>query len=239
MTKLNKVYCMDCLEGMRQLEDDSVDLIITDPPYGDNCGYGRNGKEIAGNEHPLLNLQVLFESQRILKNNCVIYNFTNWKHYPFLTEFILRYTCFNIRMMIVLNKNRFGLGYGFRNKHELVLVLEKGKPVYNKNDFSNVLDFRVFEHDVNSHPHEKPKNIIRRMIEHSSKDGDLVLDPFAGGGNILVACKELNRRFLGFEIEEKWCFLANKKLLQKQLFDLNGYGGVEDEFKERNIECDR
>lgn len=221
MIEENKIHQMDCIVGMKLLPQNSVDCIITDPPYGDNSGYGRMDKEIQNNENPLLNCQVLFEAQRILKQNCTIYNFTNWKHYPFLTEFIIRYTCFNIRMMIVLNKNRFGLGYGFRNQHELVLVLEKGKPKYNDNDFSNVMDFKVIEHNEDTHPHEKPESILRRMIKHSTSEGDLVLDCFIGSGSTAIACKQLNRRFIGFEIEEKWVSLANKRLSQNTLFSIN------------------
>jgi len=215
--ELNRIYCMDCLEGMKMLPDESVDLIIADPPYGDNCGYGRMNKEIQNNENPLLNCAMLWESQRILKNNSTIYNFTNWKHYPFLTEFIMRYTHFNIRMMIVLNKNRFGLGYGFRNQHELCLVLEKGKPTYNDNDFSNVINFKVIEHNENTHPHEKPGEIIRKMIKHSTKENDIVLDPFMGSGTTAVACKQLNRNFIGFEISPEYCKIAEKRLSQENL----------------------
>jgi site-specific DNA-methyltransferase (adenine-specific) len=223
MIEENQIHQMDCLEGMKLLPEKSVDCIITDPPYGDNSGYGKMDKEIQNNENPLLNCQVLFEAQRILKQNSTIYNFTNWKHYPFLTEFIMRYTCFNIRMMLVLNKNRFGLGYGFRNQHELVLVLEKGKPTYNDNDFSNIMNFKVIEHNQNTHPHEKPESILRKMIKHSTQEGDLVLDCFMGSGSTGIACKQLNRRFIGFEIEEKWVLLGKKRLSQNTLFSLNDF----------------
>jgi len=211
----NKIYNMDCLEGMKLMAKNSVDCIITDPPYGDNSVYGRMDKEIQNNENPLLNCQVLFEAQRILKQNTTIYNFTNWKHYPFLTEFIMRYTCFNIRMMLVLNKNRFGLGHGFRNQHELVMVLEKGKPTYNDKDFSNVMNFKVIEHNHDTHPHEKPEAILRKMIKHSTNEGDLVLDCFMGSGSTPTTCKQLNRRFIAFEIEEKWFLLGKKRLAQR------------------------
>ena len=124
-------------------------------------------------------------------------------------------------MMLVLNKNRFGFGYGFRNQHELVLVLEKGKPKYNDNDFSNVMNFKVIKHNQDTHPHEKPESILRRMIKHSTNEGDLVLDCFMGSGSTATTCKQLNRRFIGFEIEEKWVLLANKRLNQDTLFSQN------------------
>lgn len=231
MLELNKIYLIDCLEGIKKLDAESVDLVITDPPYGDNSGYGRNDKEIANNEHPLLNCSVIFELQRILKPNSAVYNFTNWKHYPFLTEFILRYTNFKIRQLIVLDKNRFGLGYGFRNKHEFLLVLEKGDPKYNFNDFANVQQFKVIEHNEETHPHEKPEDLIRKIIQHSSKEGDLIFDPFVGSGTIMVASKQLNRNFIGFEIDENYVKMANTRLSQKVLFGQLNLVGGENGFK--------
>jgi len=220
----NQIYHMDCVAGLKLLSDNSIDCIITDPPYGDNSVYGRLDKEIKNNENPLLNCKMLFNAQRILKKDSTIYNFTNWKHYPFLTEFIMRYTCFNIAMMLVLNKSNFGLGCKFRNQHELVLVLEKGKPNYNSNNFSNVMNFKMIQHDNNTHPHEKPEGIIRKIIKHSTKEGDLVLDCFMGSGTTAVVCKQLHRRFIGFEIEEKWVSLSKKRLSQSILS--YGLGGL-------------
>lgn len=217
------MYLMDCIEGMKLLNDESIDCIITDPPYGDNIGYGRLGKVIVNNDNPLLNCQMLFEAQRVLKNDKTVYNFTNWKHYPFLTEFILRYTCFNIRMMIVLNKNRFGLGYGFRNKHELILVLEKGEPKYNLTDFPTVLPFDVPEQDEFTHPHKKPEDIMRLLVKHSTVEGDLVLDCFVGSGSSMVACKQLCRHFIGFEIDKGYYDVACERLKQSGLFGLKSF----------------
>ena len=155
--KLNEIYRMDCIEAMKRIPNRSVDLIITDPPYGDNKSYGRWSKSIANNQNPLVNCMALFEFQRILKNNSVVYNFTNWKHYPFLTEFVMRYTCFKIRHMVVCNKRGMKLGTGFRNKYELILVLEKGKGNYHLKNFANVIDFDTITQTENSHPHKKPE----------------------------------------------------------------------------------
>lgn len=209
---LNSVYQMDCLEAMKRIPRRSVDLIVTDPPYGDNVSYGRWNKGIANNQHPLVNCTALFEFQGILKNDSVVYNFTSWKHYPFLTEFVTRYTCFKIRHMVVCNKRGMKLGYGFRNKYELILVLEKGKGRYFLKDFANVIDFNTITHTKTSHPHKKPEEMIERLIMHSSKEGDVVLDPFMGEGTTAIACKKLNRKFIGFEIDTNYFSQACKKI---------------------------
>lgn len=115
-------------------------------------------------------------------------------------------------MQIVVVKNNIGMGYGFRNQYELILVLEKGEVKYNRNDVSNVLKMEHIQHNDSTHPHEKGLGLIKLLIEHSSKEGDLVLDCFIGSGSVLVASKQLNRNFIGIELDEKWCEVAQQRL---------------------------
>jgi len=200
----NKIIHGDCIEVMKTFPKNSVNLIITDPPYGDNVGYGVNNKKIKNNENPLINCSALFECYRILKKNTSMYIFTNWKNYPFLTEFILRYTKFKIRHLIVWKKHNFGLGWAFRHQYELILVLDKGKPKYNLKDFSDVQTCSYILHNKENHPHEKPIDLLTKMILHSSKEGDLILDPFCGTGSTCKACEQNNRKWIGIELDERW-----------------------------------
>jgi len=174
---------------MKKMRSYSVDLIITDPPYGDNIAYGYLNKTIENNENPLMNCLALVECYRVLKRNSTLYNFTNWKHYPFLTEFISRYTKFKIRHVVVWRKHNFGMGYAFRHQYELILVLEKGSPKYNLTNFSDVQNAQHILHNKKTHPHQKPLDLLMKMIEHSSKEGDLVFDPFCGSGSTCVAAQ--------------------------------------------------
>lgn len=202
--ELNKIIQGDCLQIMKTYPNNCIDLILTDPPYGDNVAYGWNNKIIKNNENPLINCNALIEMYRILKQNRSLYIFTNWKHYPFLTEFIIRYTKFNIRHLIVWKKHNFGLGWAFRHQYELILVLEKGKPKYNLTDFSDVQTSSHINHNKLNHPHQKPLDLLKKIILHSSKEGDLILDPFAGSGSTCKACNELNRNWIGIELDERW-----------------------------------
>lgn len=210
--KTNKIIKGDCLQIMKNIPKNSIDLILTDPPYGDNVAYGTTNKSILNNENPLINCSALVECYRILKKNKSIYIFTNWKHYPFLTEFIIRYTKFRIRHLIVWKKHNFGLGWAFRHQYEMILVLEKGKPKYNLKDFSDVQTASHINHNQLSHPHEKPIDLISKIIEHSSKEGDLILDPFCGSGAICKAAQMKNRNFIGIELEEKYVEMAKKRI---------------------------
>jgi len=199
--EINEIYNKDCLVGLQQIKPNSIDLIITDAPYGDGVGYGRKNKEIANNEDITINFKVLPLLYEVLKEDSSCYYFTNWKFSSQLQHFIVNRTQFNIRMQLIIVKNNIGMGYGFRNQYEICLVLEKGKPKYNLNDFSNVLSMENIIHDDNTHPHMKGFEIIRKMVRHSSMEGDVVLDCFAGSGTTLIASKELNRNYIGFEID--------------------------------------
>jgi site-specific DNA-methyltransferase (adenine-specific) len=202
--KTNRIINGDCIEVMKTFPNNCVDLILTDPPYGDNVGYGLNNKTIKNNENPLINCCALVEMYRVLKRNRSCYVFTNWKHYPFLTEFIVRYTKFKIRHLIVWKKHNFGLGWAFRHQYELILVLEKGKPKYNLTNFSDVQSASHINHNKYNHPHQKPLDLLSKIIEHSSKFGDIVLDPFAGSGATCKASEKMGRKWVGIELDERW-----------------------------------
>jgi len=208
----NKIINEDCINVLRNLPNNCIDLIITDPPYGDNVAYGFNNKIIKNNKTPLVNCSALAEFYRVLKKNSSVYIFTNWKHYPFLTEFIIRYTKFKIRHLIVWKKHNFGLGWAFRHQYEMILVLEKGKPKYHLTNFSDVQTCSHINHNKENHPHQKPIDLIIKIIKHSSKEGDIILDPFCGSGSICVACQQTKRKWIGVELDEGWVGVARKRI---------------------------
>lgn len=210
--KINRLIQGDCIAVMKTFPKNSVNLILTDPPYGDNVAYGFGHKTIKNNENPLINCTAMIEMYRVLKKNSSLYLFTNWKHYPFLTEFIIRYTDFHIRHLVVWKKHNFGLGWAFRHQYELILVLEKGKPKYNLTNFSDIQSASHINHDKQTHPHEKPLDLLEKIIKHSSKEGDLVLDPFAGSGSTCRACQKLKRKWIGIELDEKYILMARDRI---------------------------
>lgn len=221
---LNKITFGDSLQILGGGLKASFDLIITDPPYGDGCGYGRSGKTILNNEDESINYKIIPILYEVLKSDKVCYLFTNWKFEHKLRNFIERETDFNIRMLLCVVKNNFGLGFGFRNQSEYCLVLEKGNPKYNLNDFSNVLKMQHIQHDEETHPHQKGLYLIEKMIRHSSNEGDLVLDCFSGSGTTAIACNRLKRNFVAIEKDEKYYNLSVERFknetAQQSLFIL-------------------
>lgn len=191
---------------------EKFDLIITDPPYGDNISYGRCGKTILNNEDESINYKILPLLYNVLKPDKSCYIFTNWKFEHKLRHFIENETKFNIRMLICIVKNNFGLGYGFRNQSEYCLVLEKGSPKYNLNDFSNVLKMQHVQHDSETHPHQKGLYLIEKIIQHSSKPGELILDCFSGSGTTAIACHNQKRNFVCIEKDKKYFSASVERL---------------------------
>jgi len=212
-----KIYKGDFFDVCVSFAPGSYDLIIADPPYGDDAGYGRNNKEIANNENETINYRIMDVCWKLLKPDTNLYLFTNWKFADRLKTFAGWYG-YNVRMELAVIKNNWGMGYGFRNQYEKCLVLEKGKPKYRMTDFSNVQNMEHINHNNKTHPHEKGVNLIGKIIEHSSGKGDLILDPTIGSGSTLVAAKKLGRKADGVELDEHWCNVAIDRLSQNELF---------------------
>ena len=216
------LYLGDCLDVLPKVE--RVDCVITDPPYGDGAGtgYGTLKKEILGNDDPLLNAQMLRAAYSCLRKNGTIYNFTNWKHQDFLRFYVERYTRLKMKHSVVWDKKGMKLGAAFRPQYEVILVLEKGKPHYQRKDFADVQCFSTIAHTASTHPHEKPIELLKGLLYHSSLPGETILDPFMGSGSTGVACARMGRKFIGIELDEKYFDMACQRIegaySQKDMF---------------------
>ncbi len=210
---LNQIICGDALHVIRRLPDKSVDLVVTDPPYGDNIGYGVHSRTIAGNEHPLIGLSVMAECYRVLKANASAYMFCGARHLGFLRTFFQTYTKYSIRDVLIWDKMIRGQGHGFRRQYECILALEKGKPRYRSPGLPNVLRFQRVR--AIRHPHEKPVELIEALIRQSSDEGNVVLDPFVGSGTITVAAKRIDRRYIGIELDPTYAQISEERLKQR------------------------
>lgn len=207
---VNQIICSDALSVLRCLPSSSIDLMVTDPPYGDNVGYGPKNIRIAGNEHPLVALHIMAEAYRLLKKNSVAYMFCGMRHLCFLRLFFTQYTRYRIREVIIWDKVTIGVGAAFRKQYECILVLEKGRPIYQSRKLLNVLRHRRVRDSA--HPHAKPPPLIKDLLLHSSQPGDIVLDPFVGTGTTAVAARATGRRYIGIDIDPRHCRRAEQRL---------------------------
>lgn len=214
--QLNIVHNKDCFELINEMPNEFCDLVIVDPPYGDDAGYGRSGKEILNNEDESINYRFLSAVLPKMKNDTSLYLFSNHKFCYQIKEYAIA-NGYNYRMLCIMVKNNIGMGFGFRNQYEVCLVLEKGKAKYNLNDMSNVWKMKHVQHTDDSHPHQKEYDIIRKIILHSSQGGGVVFDGFMGSFSTAIACHKEGRNFIGTELDPKWHKLGTEKLKNIQM----------------------
>ncbi len=214
------IYNKDCLEGLESLADNSIDLIVTDPSY--SCGFTSNGLKASFSDNNLTApfFKELFSQwQCVLKDGGHIYINTDWRTYPFLYPLLERY--FLIRNLIVWDYEWIKAGSFYRFRHELIMFATNGasqREFGNGNDNADVWRIRCINYtDKNKyHQAQKPIELCEKMILNSSHEGDVVLDCFMGSETTAVACINTNRHFIGFETEEKFYEIANKRIAEAQ-----------------------
>jgi len=196
---LNKIHCEDALSFMAKLSDKSVDLCLTDPPYGiglvktknGNWGIDKNGTKPSSSFDWDFNIpkkEIFKEIFRVSKNQ-VIFGGNNFASYlP------------NSSGWICWDKMN---GLSYWSDFELVFTsFQKGA--------------RFFKHKTviinRQHPTQKPVALGEWILNKYSKKDDIILDCFAGSGSFLVACERLGRRWLGCEISQEYINIANARI---------------------------
>jgi len=243
----NKIYNMDCLEGMKLIADKSVDMIICDLPYG----------VLALKWDKKLSAEQLWsEYNRIIKDNGAIVLTANMKLAIELINANKRW----FRYDIIWEKN-MPVGFANSNRqplrsHELILLFYKKVPTYNPQGLIE-LEHKVIkikrasnrecaykmdtlskphikthtnyprsvwkysnDNNKNIHPTQKPLQLFKDLILTYSNEGDTILDNCMGSGTTAIACIETNRNFIGFELDKHYFELANERI-EKALDELN------------------
>ncbi len=207
--EINKVYNMDCIEGMKMLPDKCIDLVFADPDYnakniGPNSRTYENGMPALSEERYGEFCRLWFaHATRIAFRIILTSGIANIWNYP-KADWII-----NWRKPSTVSYNRFG---GF-NVWEPILIygkMPKGKRLPRDEYLYDSLNFN--KGPEKEHPCPKNIRLIKRIIHDFSIAGDLILDPFLGSGTTAVACIIENRNFIGFEIESKYCEIANKRI---------------------------
>jgi len=210
------LYHGDSLEILPQLEAETFDLVLTDPPYLVSYS-GRWGSElepIEGDSDSSWVLPVFSQINRALRPDAFCLSFYGWPHAEI---FLNAWRQVGLRpvSVFVLIKGRIGLGYYTRAQHEQAYLLAKGKPERPAPAISDVLDWAntptVF------HPNQKPLPAITKLVATFSNDNSFLLDPFCGSGTTLVAAQRCGVSAIGIEIEERFCEVAATRLSQQVL----------------------
>ena len=225
---MNEIIQGDCVELLEYVPDDSVDLVVTSPPYDniEGSGYSKGKKDVL-----FLKLysdffdNVLNEIYRVLKPTGQFYlnlksgtiNMTlvtaHW------IEFLESFKQFKLKSYIIWKysgsfdstKVRFHLDY------EIIYHLSKTDDIsinYEADEKDPLTSVWYVPHYITNrlHPVQMPEALAEKIIKRGSKEGDLVLDVFAGSGTSLVCAKRLNRKYLGFEINPDYIETINERL---------------------------
>ena len=213
----DQIICGDCLEVMQDIPDHSIDLIITDPPYfipaefyQTRIKYRRNFADLGLLDAVIKPIFVQFE--RILRTDAHIYIFCDGKSYP-----LFFYHAFPIAKAvrpIIWDKQALKLGFGWRHQHEIILWVEmpNSKPIPTGD--GDIIRCKAVPPNNRKHIAEKPLELITRLVEKSSKEGDTVLDPFVGSGVTAIAAKACGRNYIGIDIGAEYCAIAEKRLAE-------------------------
>ena len=205
--EVDKIICGDCLEVMKDFPDNSVDLVLTDPPYG----IGENNQQNLSRK----NLAI-----------CTDYGEYHWDNKKVSPD--------HIRICLRVGANQIIFGGNFYGD---ILDAASCWIVWDKDNFSNdfadcELAWTSFGSAVRKykyrwcgmlqepgrpkekriHPTQKPLALMYWCLENYSKEGDLILDPFCGSGTTCVAAKMLGRHYIGIDISEKYCEIARKRI---------------------------
>ena len=224
---MGKIINGNAIEFMKTLEDESVDLIVTDPPYkvtargnaGNSGGMMQSKLSMKGKifkHNDIKPIEYLPEFYRLLKDGSHCYVMTNHVN---LQEMLNTATeCgFHFIKSLIWNKGNKIMGQFYMSQFEYILFFRKGKgKKINKcgtADILNVPNKKTKGKDgKNIHDTEKPVELMKILIENSSQEGELVLDPFLGVGAVGVACKELNRECIGIELDENYYNIAYNRI---------------------------
>lgn len=217
----------DCLEIMKNIKENSIDLIITDPPYkntsrgcsGTMGGYWKSEKAKKGiifDYNSISCKEYLPEFYRILKDKTICYVMCN--NINLLEIISTGINCgFHFVKCLIWEKGNKICGRYYMNCFEYIILFRKGgdKPI-NKCGTPDILKIPVKKlKDINGknlHDTEKTVELMEILIENSSQENEIVLDPFMGIGGVGVACKNLNRKFIGVEIDNRYYEIAKDRI---------------------------
>ncbi|MBC8204124.1 site-specific DNA-methyltransferase [bacterium] len=207
MDIINKSYHADNREIFPEIPDESIDLILTDPPYKD---YQSQRPVLYPKQKPISESEFdleffLRESFRVLKDSGHFYCFTDHSKFPAIKN-ALDASGFRYKNCLVWVKNNHGSGDlkgDWAPQHEFIIFAVKGKGRHiNRPRPSNVLKFPKVKNEKYSHGTVKPVSLLSKIVEASSEPGELVLDPYAGVMSTAIACIRSGRNYLMIEKDE-------------------------------------
>ncbi|MDR2762726.1 MAG: site-specific DNA-methyltransferase, partial [Planctomycetaceae bacterium] len=234
MSKI-EIICGDSLLEMRKISDESVDLIIADPPYNLGKEYGNSSDSQRFADYLDFTRRWITESKRVLRINGTIYVFVGFRMISYVYQILEQELKMNFVNWICWHYTQgIGKTKGFSPRHDDILMFTKSHNYYfnldavripqkyyrsiNNMRGANPGDVWEFSHvhycneNRQQHPTQKPEGLIERMILASSKYGNDILDPFAGSGTTPRVCQQTGRNCTGIEINSQYVAMIKQRL---------------------------
>ncbi len=222
------IYCADCRDILPKLP--KVDLVLADPPYNfESEGGGFYGNWHGNGHEPRQYINNLAQA------NCITFNPTDsiellsqnmelfYGYFFCNKDLIDKYIqsarkfkyMFDVLVMAKHNPIPACNSHHLHDLEYIVMIREKGTSYFKSDIYDNNRKFYMTTcNGTGLHPAEKPLEFMKRMVTVSSKPGNIILDPFAGSGTTGRAAKDLGRKCILVEIEEKYCEIAAKRMSQ-------------------------
>jgi len=222
--EVNKIIQGDCLEILKTIPDNSVDLVLTDPPYNiskkNNFGtmerYNKYKGMDFGEWDKEFDITGWIKHAAIkMKSPSSIVICSSWKNLKAISDEMEKNDISVKRILVIKKTNPMPVNRDrlFVNSFEFMVWGTKGKKwTFNRNGVYETGFFECKNNGETKHPTEKQVKTMKKLLKILSNEGDLILDPFIGSGTTAVACKELGRNFIGIEINPEYCKIAQARI---------------------------
>lgn len=229
----NKIICGDVIEELQKIPNESIDIVVTSPPYNLlnttgrgmkspgrmwknpplKNGYGKHDDNMPYNEYILWRREVLTELMRVIPDNGAIFYNHKWRvQNKLLQDRSEILEGFPVRQIIIWDK---GSSINF-NKHfflptyEVIYLIAKPDFKLSDEGYKKSSVWKIGTQKADLHPAPFPVKLIDNILE--SVDGKIVLDPFMGSGTTAISCIKNKKTFIGIELEERFVEVANKRI---------------------------
>jgi DNA modification methylase len=204
----NQVLHGNCIEKMHEMPANSIDFILTDPPYLVNY-RDRDGRTIQNDTYADWLRPAMREAYRTLKQNRLMLCFYGWTK---VDEFFAAWKDAGFQPVghIVFRKTYSSKSRFLSYRHEQAYLLAKGRPPLPKQPVADVIDMPYSGNKL--HPTQKPVEPLAQLIRSFTLPGELVLDPFAGSGSSCAAASLTGRRYIGVEMDDAYFQQASERM---------------------------
>jgi DNA modification methylase len=205
---INSITHGDCTQVMRQMPANSVDFILTDPPYLVNY-RDRDGRTIQNDANAEWLKPAMHEAYRVLKQDRVAIMFYGWTKVDVFFD-AWKEGGFTPVGHLVFQKTYSSRGRFFRYQHEQAYLLAKGRPPLPKQPLADVMNMPYSGNKL--HPTQKPVAVLAPLVRNFTLPGELVFDPFAGSGSTCAAALLTGRKYFGVEMDSEYFEQASARL---------------------------